>query len=93
MIEVKGPYGDWEPATEVFSLWILKFFHFPSSHFYRQVPASETKATVNGLKEGKEYKFRVKAVNKGGASSPSDPSNAIIAKARNGEAIYLYLFL
>lgn len=48
-----------------------------------EVPASETKATVKGLKEGHEYQFRIKAVNKAGASHPSDPSRTMIAKARH----------
>ena len=47
-----------------------------------EVPASQTDARVEGLQEGKQYQFRVKAVNKAGASAPSDPSRLLIAKAR-----------
>ncbi len=63
MVEKKGPFGDWEYATEV--------------------PADQTKATVGQLKEGESYQFRVKAINKAGASHPSDPSRTVIAKARH----------
>ncbi|ODM93780.1 Twitchin [Orchesella cincta] len=41
-----------------------------------------TKATVDGLTEGKQYEFRVRAVNKAGPGEPSDASKPIIAKAR-----------
>lgn len=52
-----------------------------------EVPGGETKATVPDLKEKEEYEFRVIAVNKGGQSEPSDPSDAVIAKARNRKFI------
>uniref|UniRef100_A0A915KJE1 Twitchin n=1 Tax=Romanomermis culicivorax TaxID=13658 RepID=A0A915KJE1_ROMCU len=51
--------------------------------FALEVPADQTKATVTGLIEGQEYQFRVKAMNKAGASHPSDPSRTMIAKARH----------
>lgn len=38
--------------------------------------------TCDGLVEGCEYQFRIKAVNKGGPSLPSDPSESMIAKTR-----------
>uniref|UniRef100_A0A915Q578 non-specific serine/threonine protein kinase n=1 Tax=Setaria digitata TaxID=48799 RepID=A0A915Q578_9BILA len=47
------------------------------------VPGTSTRATVPNLTAGEEYEFRVVAVNKGGASEPSDPSAALIAKTRN----------
>lgn len=48
-----------------------------------EVPGNETKATIPNLIEKEEYEFRVTAVNKGGLSDPSDPSEKVIAKARN----------
>lgn len=42
----------------------------------------EPKATVRDLIEGNKYQFRVKAVNKAGASKPSEPSDQMIAKDR-----------
>lgn len=47
------------------------------------VPADKTAATVNGLKEGHKYEFRIRAKNKGGVGDPSDPSRTLTAKARN----------
>ncbi len=47
------------------------------------MPADHKKATVGQLKEGESYQFRVKAINKAGASHPSDPSRTVIAKARH----------
>uniref|UniRef100_A0AC35U477 Twitchin n=1 Tax=Rhabditophanes sp. KR3021 TaxID=114890 RepID=A0AC35U477_9BILA len=47
------------------------------------VPADQTTAKVNNLKEGVEYEFRIVPVNKAGKGSPSDPSKSMIAKARN----------
>ncbi|VDN28526.1 unnamed protein product [Gongylonema pulchrum] len=51
--------------------------------YAEEVPADQTKATVGHLKEGATYQFRVKAINKAGASMPSDPSRSLVAKARN----------
>lgn len=47
-----------------------------------EVPADQTTATVNHLKEGATYQFRVKAINRAGAST-SDPSRTIVAKPRH----------
>lgn len=35
----------------------------------------DTNASITGLKEGQEYQFRVKAVNKAGPGNPSEPSD------------------
>ena len=62
-----------------------------------EVPAGQLTATVDGLKEGQNYAFRIKvsgyrhvnvdanflqAINKAGESAPSDPSRTITAKTR-----------
>lgn len=43
----------------------------------------ECEASVLGLKEGEEYQFRIRAVNKAGMGESSDPSRKVIAKPRN----------
>jgi hypothetical protein len=47
-----------------------------------EVAGDKTEGTVTGLVEGRSYQFRVKAVNKAGDSSPSNPSKTIVAKSR-----------
>jgi len=55
----------------------------------KEIEGDITKATVDGLIEGKQYEFRVRAVNKAGPGEPSDASKPIIAKARFGMIIIL----
>ncbi len=43
---------------------------------------NKIKGKQDGLVEGQEYQFRLKAVNKGGASIPGPPSIPMIAKTR-----------
>jgi len=43
---------------------------------------NKIKGKIDGLVEGCEYQFRVKAVNKGGPSKPGPPSDSMIAKHR-----------
>lgn len=37
-----------------------------------------------------KYTFRIIAVNKGGQSKPSEPSDPIVAKDRNGKFVVIY---
>jgi len=47
-----------------------------------QEMGNKIKGTQDGLVEGCEYQFRLKAINKGGASIPGPPSVPMIAKTR-----------
>ncbi|GAU87381.1 hypothetical protein RvY_00244-2 [Ramazzottius varieornatus] len=48
-----------------------------------EVPADQTTGTAPNLTEGKEYQFRVRAVNKGGPGAPSEATEPKIAKPRH----------
>lgn len=57
----------------------------------KTVPSSEApQASVDGLQEGEEYEFRIIAKNKAGKGQPSDPSDTVIAKDRNGNIINIF---
>uniref|UniRef100_A0A1I7XRB2 non-specific serine/threonine protein kinase n=1 Tax=Heterorhabditis bacteriophora TaxID=37862 RepID=A0A1I7XRB2_HETBA len=77
---IKQGNGDWMPATKVLCFKTL---------FSKRVPADQLTATVDNLKPGQTYQFRVKALNKAGESTPSDPSKTMIAKARNCKRVYI----
>lgn len=47
-----------------------------------QAMGGQIKGKQDGLVEGCEYQFRVKAVNKGGPGKPGPPSTPMIAKTR-----------
>ena len=50
-----------------------------------EVIGNKCEAKVPDLVEGMKYQFRVRAVNKGGSSKPSEPSDTILAKDRYGK--------
>lgn len=48
-----------------------------------EVEGDNTTGKVDGLREGQAYEFRVRAVNKGGESEPSAPTDKHIARPKN----------
>lgn len=52
-----------------------------------------TSATIDGLKEGAQYEFRVRAINKAGPGEPSEATKPIIAKSRFGNLFCDHNFL
>lgn len=52
------------------------------------IEGDATSATIPGLKEGTQYEFRVRAVNKAGPGEPSDATKPIVAKSRFGRFIH-----
>ena len=44
-----------------------------------------TEASLNDLREGQVYEWRVRAVNKAGPSKPCEPTDKHVAKHRNRE--------
>lgn len=49
-----------------------------------------TSATIDGLKEGVQYEFRVRAINKAGPGEPSEATKPIIAKSRFGNLFFYH---
>lgn len=54
----------------------------------RTADGKATQLTVDGLTEGKEYKFRVKAVNSEGESAPLESDRSFLAKNPFGNQCY-----
>ena len=55
-----------------------------------EIDGLQNKGACAGLSEGKEYEFRVVAVNKAGPSEPSEPSRPIIARNPYGRVTYFH---
>ncbi|KAG1672466.1 Twitchin [Nymphon striatum] len=79
---------EWTPPKDIGGAPIEKYIiqkkerHSPIWSNAATVPADQTKGTVPDLNEGRDYEFRVIAVNKGGESEPSEASDFITAKPR-----------
>ena len=74
--------------------WHSEYFKIICSSKWQkavEVIGNKCEAKVPDLVEGMKYQFRVRAVNKGGQSKPSEPSDPITAKDRFGESDVSYL--
>ncbi|GMT25440.1 hypothetical protein PFISCL1PPCAC_16735 [Pristionchus fissidentatus] len=81
-LEWKPPVNDGGAPVEEYIIEIKDKFS-PVWKEVKHVPAGETATTIDGLKEGEEYQFRVKAKNKAGTGDPSDASKGVVTKPRN----------
>lgn len=77
---------DWKPPLDDGGLpienYVIEKFDTATGHWVpaAKVKGNETKATVDGLIPGHEYKFRVSAVNLEGQSEPLETLQKVIAK-------------
>lgn len=73
----------------------ILFILFYSSKWQKAVEfiGNKCEGRVPDLVEGMKYTFRVIAVNKGGNSKPSEPSDPIIAKDRQGNKIIMMIII
>ena len=56
------------------------------------IDTNRTKASVQGLQKGKEYQFRIIAINKAGKSDPSHSSRGREALPRSRK-LFVYIFV
>lgn len=54
-----------------------------------RVPACETAITVENLKEGKEYRFRVQAITKAGPGEYSEATMPVVVKSQLCEPLFI----
>ena len=57
-----------------------------------ETKSDKPEARVEGLVEGQQYHFRIKAVNKAGSGEPSDSSDTFTARAKNGKIPMISFF-
>jgi hypothetical protein len=72
---------------EMFNIFLYFYFEYRINH--EKVPDNEF--TIKGLQDGKEYEFRVAAVNKAGPGDWAETSEAI--EARPADCMYRFFFV
>ena len=82
-LEWSTPLDDGNAAITSYHIEAKEKGHEEDWQIWETIDTNRTKATVNGLQKGREYQFRVIAINKAGKSDPSHPSRTKEALPRS----------
>ena len=91
-LEWSTPLDDGNAAITSYHIEAKEKGHEEDWQIWETIDTNRTKATVNGLQKGREYQFRVIAINKAGKSDPSHPSRTKEALPRSRKPNRVSLF-